>query len=125
MQKEGLMPDRVPTKFRTREERRRQAEYSARHRAAHADEPDMRIVDRALVEAIGLYIQALPPAEAKVLAPALAASAIAGLEYAGYSKKAARKAVGRRVLYFTSEACQGIVKAAKYRAEATSGDLRA
>ncbi|WP_062234659.1 hypothetical protein [Aureimonas sp. N4] len=119
------MSDHVPPKFRTREERRRQAEYSARHRAAHADEPDMRVVDRALVEAIGLYIQALPPAEAKVLAPALAASAIAGLEYAGYGRKAAKRAVGRRVLYFTSEACQGIVKAAKYRAKVESENLTA
>ncbi|GGD43856.1 hypothetical protein [Aureimonas glaciei] len=124
MADEELMPTPVP-RFRSRFEKRRQAGYSAKHREQHADVPVMRVVDRVIVEALGLHLQTLPPEVVSSLAPAISMLAINGLEFAGYDKKASSKAVGKRLLYLMSTNPRGLVRAARHRAAVRQKDLTA
>ncbi|MCW4117026.1 hypothetical protein NPA31_018865 [Aurantimonas sp. MSK8Z-1] len=85
--------------------------------------PEMRVVDRTLVEALGAHLVSLPPDVTATIAPALIALTVAGLEYAGYDKRTAERAVGKRLRYWMSSKPRGIVKAAKDRASVIRKDL--
>lgn len=113
----------TPQKLRTRAERRRQAEYSARHRQKRADVPEMRVVDRTLVEALGRHVMSLPPEASAAILPILVELSVNGLIYAGYDRKAAKRAIRKRLLYWMSVMPRGTVKAAQDRASLTISSL--
>ncbi|WP_158871459.1 hypothetical protein [Antarcticirhabdus aurantiaca] len=111
----GELKKVTPTR-RSREERRRQCEYSARHRERIAGTPDMRLVDRTLVEALAEHLRSQPVEVTEPLTRALVDLAVGGLVHAGIDKRTAERSVGKRIQYWLSCKPRGTVKPSVYRA---------
>lgn len=125
MVEKSSTPEVAVPRFRTRAEKKRQAEYSARHRQKRADVPEMRVIDRTLVEALGRHLVTLPPEASAALLPVLVDLSVAGLVYAGYDRRAAKRAIGKRLQYWMTTIPRGTVKAAQDRASGGPADLTA
>ncbi len=112
-----------PPRRRTAKDRRRQAAYSAAHRERTAGVPEMRVIDRTLVEALGAFLETAPLSLTATVMPAVVGLAVSGLVHAGIDERTAKRAIGTRLQYWRTTKPRGLVKPARDRASATKLDL--
>ena len=115
------MENSSPKTVKSERQRRKDgADRCARWRARHADRPDTRITDRAILEALILTIadRELPADVVQRIVTKTANRAGLGLERQGYPVDRAKQAIGDRLLYLRNSRASGVVKAAMADREA-------
>ena len=104
-----------PKSIKSERQRRKDgADRCARWRARHADRPDTRVTDRAILEALIVTIadKDLPDDVVHRIVTRTVRSAGLGLQRQGYAVEQCQEAVAARLLYLRNSRSAGVVKAA-------------